>query len=1240
VHSQLSNVASGTRKISSSGEPLERMQQIMQSGDPQRWDELIVFADSRSLYVQRQALLAMRIVNTAHFLNVFEAKSRSPHLAVKHAAIDALLTYDADRFSGLAEGILFERDYKVTLFVLSKLTPEYFSDRPRLVKRILNGNDIGTILLLCDLLLKAELEAYMIEVNSALMRLYVRWRQLWPVALHAFLDLHFKYPQKIDAKDLIPLLERLTWSHSHIKFAMQNWARLESKSLERYLLVMLTNKNPERRQTMLDASSVSIARALSPASVKRLYQMQTPEAKIVSLRGSSVLDPDTRLAIYKQGIVDCDPRVAKEAAQQLLEGPFYTSAEYSRDAARNLFEHSNPEVREIAFKFASRQPYEWKKTLWTQSLRDPDFNGIPTEILKILGNSARSQDDANLLLPFMFSDLSEVIQSSLSALLAASKQGIQSGWVLSAQDRYKHRLAQLSRGENAIVRNLSIKCLQSISFDDRSNKSDVPTIADALLQANAMYLNNQPGLSKKLELRSTGKLEGSPAQTNEEKSTLVHRPKDVIENLYDFDYGIRIQALNALPKSTSIAEYIVAKLDDPGAGIRGRAVSRLAEIDYVRYQSHFLRKRRDSDESVRQAVAMAELIYEDNANADKKLALELNSGNLLRINLALQVIRQRKMLELIPSLWEMLNAGNNLEQVGAALGSLGQVFFLEHGMRQAAGFLEETLLHVSNREAWQLFGPNFARRLLYNMTVELESGITHASQSVEDVVALTSSLREHLSDDATLVCEADLALMLGEIQVLLSKLIDLIQYFKLYSPTRFQSVNLFEVIDEILLLYGRRFDRNGLTLRHEFTGNGPFIAVSDKDDLLNALGLIIEVLLSQIPRGTDCTLLASATEQRARLIVRTNFFNSMEDVSHKSWSTLTQNDNFMRAEWLLGKQLGVLNLLEPEGGTLDLEIQLLSHSFIQNTTFSASFQRLITFVDKPSKTNIQFAGYLEFKSCIAALLDFIEESDIGSAVFAKIISSELLLLMSTVRQRSFERIFLLAEWLHDVKNNLLAASKLVQTALPRNDEGTSREILGRLKYLADHTHAKALKLREFVSLFHSFERYPIDAAKCIDDVLAEFKTTLEQGQILIRREAHDSNHAKLMIVGSEDLLKLLIRNTIGNSIAALLSANWEDRMIIIDLSVTEELLWLIISDNGPGFTNDLLPVLFKEYRSTKREQGGTGLGMATIRQIVDIHDGDLQVGNREEGGARIEILLPLYAGEDEQLSLQSGAPAR
>jgi signal transduction histidine kinase len=67
---------------------------------------------------------------------------------------------------------------------------------------------------------------------------------------------------------------------------------------------------------------------------------------------------------------------------------------------------------------------------------------------------------------------------------------------------------------------------------------------------------------------------------------------------------------------------------------------------------------------------------------------------------------------------------------------------------------------------------------------------------------------------------------------------------------------------------------------------------------------------------------------------------------------------------------------------------------------------------------------------------------------------------------------------------------------------------------------------------------------------------------------------------------------------------------------------LTISDNGPGFPEKMLKSEVKAFGTTRKEKGGTGLGLFVSDQIVRRHGGKMKLSNLPGGGARITIFLP------------------
>lgn len=71
-----------------------------------------------------------------------------------------------------------------------------------------------------------------------------------------------------------------------------------------------------------------------------------------------------------------------------------------------------------------------------------------------------------------------------------------------------------------------------------------------------------------------------------------------------------------------------------------------------------------------------------------------------------------------------------------------------------------------------------------------------------------------------------------------------------------------------------------------------------------------------------------------------------------------------------------------------------------------------------------------------------------------------------------------------------------------------------------------------------------------------------------------------------------------------------------------EFVSLMVNDSGTGIPPELLPRLFEAFFTTKPEGKGTGLGLPTVKRIVDAHGGFLHVTSAPGEGTTFEIFLP------------------
>lgn len=102
-------------------------------------------------------------------------------------------------------------------------------------------------------------------------------------------------------------------------------------------------------------------------------------------------------------------------------------------------------------------------------------------------------------------------------------------------------------------------------------------------------------------------------------------------------------------------------------------------------------------------------------------------------------------------------------------------------------------------------------------------------------------------------------------------------------------------------------------------------------------------------------------------------------------------------------------------------------------------------------------------------------------------------------------------------------------------------------------------------------------------------------------------------------LKRLIANLINNA------KRYGAEPIELSAKVENEHILITVADHGEGIPEDQIEELMQPFvrGNSARTIQGSGLGLAIVKRIVDIHQGEIQIHNREQGGLEVIISLPI-----------------
>ncbi|MFZ3510448.1 sensor histidine kinase [Vibrio harveyi] len=106
-------------------------------------------------------------------------------------------------------------------------------------------------------------------------------------------------------------------------------------------------------------------------------------------------------------------------------------------------------------------------------------------------------------------------------------------------------------------------------------------------------------------------------------------------------------------------------------------------------------------------------------------------------------------------------------------------------------------------------------------------------------------------------------------------------------------------------------------------------------------------------------------------------------------------------------------------------------------------------------------------------------------------------------------------------------------------------------------------------------------------------------------------------------LEQVLVNLLTNAIEATKGQENKQVHLSIEKDIKAELVWIYVDDNGTGLGEFTFSQLCEPFLTTK--QNGLGLGLSISQQILAGMNGKLSAQNREQGGARFSICLPLIS---------------
>lgn len=208
------------------------------------------------------------------------------------------------------------------------------------------------------------------------------------------------------------------------------------------------------------------------------------------------------------------------------------------------------------------------------------------------------------------------------------------------------------------------------------------------------------------------------------------------------------------------------------------------------------------------------------------------------------------------------------------------------------------------------------------------------------------------------------------------------------------------------------------------------------------------------------------------------------------------------------------------------------------------------------------------------------------------------------RQRDF-----IADAAHELRTPLAVIRASASHSLSREREvGDYQMALAEILTATERAGSGVGELLELARL-DAGQAQPRKAPLRVDLLIEEVASSVRVDDVEIVAQTAES----IVVDADYALLRQVMEN---------LTHNAASRASHVELSVVRagDLATIQISDDGPGFDEDMLPHVFERFRRGDT-RGSSGLGMAIAKSIVEAHGGSVSAANSTTGGAIVKLHL-------------------
>ena len=231
--------------------------------------------------------------------------------------------------------------------------------------------------------------------------------------------------------------------------------------------------------------------------------------------------------------------------------------------------------------------------------------------------------------------------------------------------------------------------------------------------------------------------------------------------------------------------------------------------------------------------------------------------------------------------------------------------------------------------------------------------------------------------------------------------------------------------------------------------------------------------------------------------------------------------------------------------------------------------------------------------------------------------------ISALKASERKRTELLGFLSHDLRSPMVSILSLIE--LRREQLGKSKEQQQFLEHVTDYTQQVLILSEGFLYLAKadSLEEAEFRSVDLVDVAYNALQQVWPQAMKKKIRVVQRFEVDEVFLLGNAQLLERVIVNLLTNAV----KYSPDQGEIELSLEKKDGVIKCRVKDSGYGISAEFLPNVFDRFSREKSEagmkQGGSGLGLAFVKQAVEKHGGRVEVQSTEGVGSCFCLIFPV-----------------